>query len=274
MRFAAKPGATKEEATRGLVPRVGAMDLEAHLRDPTRKQAFVTPMFDVIAPRYDAFTRLFSFGMDVHWKRAAITAAVTPELVADRSIGDVLDLASGTGDFAVGIARRLPAARVWALDASTGMVEMARRRLATGDADVAPRVHVMVGVMTALPYPDASMDLVTSGYGLRNVPDAERAIREMRRVLRCGGQLILLDFFRPAPALWRSLFLGYLHIAGNAVGWWWHRDPVVYGYIARSIDHFISWQQCRALLTRNGFHVVHVTRRLGGGVAQHNAVAI
>ncbi len=269
----AKPGTPDHESASIPVGKLGTLDLEAHLRDPTRKQAFVTPMFDVIAPRYDAFTRLFSFGMDAGWKRAAIVAAVG-KTSAPRAPRDVLDLAAGTGDLAIGIARALPDASVSALDASVGMIEAANCRLAARDADVASRVRPMIGDMSALAFPDASMDVVSAGYGVRNVPDAARAIREMRRVLRRGGRLVLLDFYRPDNALWRTLFLSYLHVAGNAVGWWWHRDPVVYGYIGRSIEHFVSWRQCSALLADSGFQVVRVTRHLGGGVAMHEAIAV
>jgi ubiquinone/menaquinone biosynthesis C-methylase UbiE len=145
--------------------------------------------------------------------------------------------------------------------------------IASRDADVAARVVTMVGDMNALSLPERRRTLVTSGYGLRNVPDAAQAVREMRRVLRPGGRLVLLDFYRPESDLWRAVLLRYLHVAGNAVGWWWHRDPVVYGYIARSIDHFVSWQRCSTMLEANGFRVHRVTRYLGGGVARHEAVA-
>ncbi len=284
MPHAAKPDGSGTEASLGAPVRLGALDLEAHLRDPARKQAFVTPMFDVIAPRYDDFTRLFSFGMDAGWKRDAIAAAVAEWPDAGRggaasatmpraAFRTALDLASGTGDLAVGLARAVPGLRVTALDASPRMVDAADQRLSSRDADVAARVVTMVGDMNALSLPDASMDLVTSGYGLRNVPDAAQAVREMRRVLRPGGRLVLLDFYRPESDLWRAVLLRYLHVAGNAVGWWWHRDPVVYGYIARSIDHFVSWQRCSTMLEANGFRVHRVTRYLGGGVARHEAVA-
>ncbi len=249
--------------------KLGALDLEAHLRDPSRKQAFVTPMFDIIAPRYDAFTRLFSFGMDASWKRDALVAIVR----GARTASDALDLACGTGDLAVSIARALPNVHVTALDASPKMIDEANARLADAarDAEIATRVTTMVGDMAAIALPTASMDLVTAGYGVRNVPDPAQSVREMARVMRPGALLVTLDFYRPAFAPWRALLLWYLSVAGNAVGWWWHRDPIVYGYIARSIDTFMSWQQFSALLEREGFRVERVTTHLGGGIAVHEA---
>ena len=251
--------------------KLGSLDVEAYLADPSRKQAFVTPMFDVIAPRYDAFTRLFSFGMDRGWKLEAL-ARINAAL-ASLPYPRVLDLACGTGDIAVAIARTVPDAQVIALDASPRMIDAANARLtdAKRDADVAGRVRTMVGDMGALDIADASIDAVTAGYGVRNVPDAAQAVREMARVLKPGGLLVTLDFYRPSFAPWRQSLLWYLSIAGNAVGWWWHRDPVVYGYIARSIDHFMSWQEFSALLEREGLRVVRVTRHLGGGIAVHEA---
>ncbi len=254
------------------IKKLGMLDVEAFLRDPARKQAFVTPMFDVIAPRYDEFTRFFSFGMDAGWKRAAMRAAIAP-LADGRPPERVLDLASGTGDLAVGLARLLPRAEVTAIDASPRMIAHASERLTTSERDVAARVDARVGDMMALALPDATFDLVTASYGVRNVPDAAQSIREMRRVMRPGGRVVLLDFYRPEMVLWRSLLLGYLRLAGDAVGWWWHRDPVVYGYIARSIEHFMSWQEMQTLLSTSGFEVTRVVRYLGGGVARHEATA-
>ncbi len=253
--------------TNGAPPRLGDLDLEAHLRDPARKQQFVTPMFDIIAPRYDAFTRLFSFGMDRVWKQRAIDLAVRRAPRATM----LLDLASGTGDVAVMLARALPDSRVAAVDASPRMIEIARERLQRADRDVSDRVHTDVGDMLGLTQETASMDLVTASYGVRNVPDSRQAIREMARVLKPGGLLVTLDFYRPSFAPWRALFLWYLSITGNVVGWWWHRDPVVYGYIARSIAHFMSANEFHALLESEGLRVRETKRYLGGGVATHVA---
>ncbi|MEO7361155.1 MAG: ubiquinone/menaquinone biosynthesis methyltransferase [Gemmatimonadaceae bacterium] len=254
----------------GPLTRLGDLDVEAYLNSPATKQQFVTPMFDIIAPRYDAFTRLFSFGMDAGWKREALDAVSAAR--NGKSTEAALDLACGTGDFTVALATLLPNASVTGVDASPRMIDLVAQRIATpAFASIRERTHVQVGDMMALDVPDASMDVVMAGYGVRNVPDPQTSIREMARVTRPGATLVTLDFYRPEFSLWRRLLLSYLTVAGNLVGWLWHRDPVVYGYISRSIDHFMSWQSFSALLEREGFVVQRVVRHLGGGIALHVA---
>jgi demethylmenaquinone methyltransferase/2-methoxy-6-polyprenyl-1,4-benzoquinol methylase len=246
-------------------PQLGELDLDAHLRDPELKQQFVTPMFDIIAPRYDRFTRVFSFGMDRRWK-AELVAWMRTAIDAESR---VLDLACGTGDLAFAAGERATRGSVIGIDASGRMIELARER-ATREA---PRGNVQfrVGDMSALGVDAASVDAITAGYGLRNVPQFESAIREIARVLKPGGVLATLDFYRPESRVWRSLFLTYLKAAGNWVGWLWHREPVVYGYIAPSIDHFVSWQRFSATLEQYGLRVESVRVKLLGGVALHFA---
>ncbi|HET7456952.1 MAG TPA: class I SAM-dependent methyltransferase, partial [Gemmatimonadaceae bacterium] len=222
------------------------LDVDAHLDDPAIKQRFVTPMFDIIASRYDRFTRIFSFGMDRGWKEALLADAVAG---APSSGAVVLDLACGTGDLAFAAASRLSGARVTGIDASPAMIDEAKARRRAQAGGAAGTVAFRVGDMSRLDgVADASVDLVTAGYGFRNVPDFRAAVAECARVLEPGGRLLTLDFYRPESALWRVLFLGYLRVAGDLVGWLWHREPVVYGYIARSIDHFVSWREFSAAL--------------------------
>ena len=243
--------------------RLRDLDLTRHLADRAIKQRFVTPMFDLIAPRYDTFTRVFSYGMDARWKRvlvAEVAARAPREATA-------LDLACGTGDLAFATARSVAGSRVMGIDASARMIDLARAR-ATGDG--APQFHV--GDISALGVASASVDAITAGYGYRNVPDHRAALGEAARVLRPGGVLVTLDFYRPDAALWRALFLGYLRVAGNVVGWLWHREPVAYGYIAPSIDAFVSWREFGNDLVAAGFAVVLVRRFMFGGVAIHVAV--
>lgn len=236
------------------------MNLADHLADPARRQGFVTRMFDIIAPRYDHFTRVFSLWMDAGWKRELL--AELPRLHAG---DDAVDLACGTGDFALAIAAGAPGARVAGLDASSRMIAAARRRAA------APEPSFAVGDMTALPLASGSIQALTAGYGFRNVPDFRAAIAESARVLAPGGTLLVLDFYRPRSAAWRALFLGYLRAAGNIVGWLWHGEGVVYGYIAPSIEMYVDAQTFARELEAAGFDVLLVRRKLLGGVALHVA---
>lgn len=281
-------------------PRLSELNLEEHLADPGIRQRFVTRMFDLVAPRYDRFTRLFSLGMDAGWKRellSAVGAGVPPG-------GRILDLACGTGDLALGAARVVPGALVTGLDASLRMIEEAQARLArerrardgTGGkgaardatagervvrdatagergmtAEHASRVEYLVGDMMRLPVPDASFDAVTVGYGIRNVAEPERAIHEIARVLRPGGRVFVLDFYLPESRIWRAMFLAWLRAAGNVVGWVWHRDPVVYGYIAPSIARYVSAAELSRMLARSGFVPEAERPRLLGGIALHVA---
>jgi len=237
----------------------------APLPEPAEKAAAVDAMFDTIAPRYDRFTRVFSFGMDRRWKAELIDwirSAIGPE-------SHVLDLACGTGDLAFAAAERAVRGSVRGVDASPKMIALARKRA----AHEAPHgnVQFQVGDMSSLDADEASVDAITAGYGLRNVPEYEVAVREIARVLKPGGVVATLDFYRPESVVWRSVFLAYLRAAGNWVGWLWHREPVVYGYIAPSIDHFVSWQRFSATLERNGLRVESVHIKLLGGVALHFA---
>ena len=145
--------------------------------------------------------------------------------------------------------------------------EVARRATVEGLA----RVQFTVGDMTRIDAPSGSVDLVTAGYGFRNVPDHHVALREAARVLKPGGHLLTLDFSRPESRLWRALLVAYLTIAGGIVGWLWHRVPVVYAYLGPSVKHFVSWQQFARDLADAGFEVERVERKLLGGIAIHVA---
>jgi demethylmenaquinone methyltransferase / 2-methoxy-6-polyprenyl-1,4-benzoquinol methylase len=241
------------------------LDVERHLADPALRQSYVTPMFDLIAPRYDRFTRVFSFGMDRRWK-AALVAEASGSIVRG---GTVCDVATGTGDLAFALAAARPDLRITATDVSLRMLSLARAR---GSREARDAVGVSGGDLGALPFPATSLDAVTAGYALRNTPDWRASIAELARVIRPGGHLFTLDFFLPEPAAWRGAFLGWLWLAGRVVGWWWHREPMAYGYIAHSIRHFTTAGEFAAALEQAGFGVRAIRPRLGGGVALHHAI--
>ena len=237
------------------------LDPERLLDDPGTRQRYVTAIFDLIAPRYDAFTRWFSFGMDRAWKREV--ARVARE--AARGARVVADLACGTGHLT--FALTAPNLAVVGLDVSYEML----RRASTRPRSAESLAAFAAADMVRLPLADASVDVVTIGYGLRNASHLAAALDEVARVLRPGGHVVTLDFFIPANALWRRLFLGYLAVAGNVYGWAWHGEPAAYGYIARSIRRFVTARMLTAELTRRGLEVYVIHRKLLGGIAIHAA---
>jgi demethylmenaquinone methyltransferase/2-methoxy-6-polyprenyl-1,4-benzoquinol methylase len=193
---------------------------------PEGKRRYVRALFATIAGRYDFITVALSYGQDRRWKRRLIRIA------APGPGSRVLDLATGTGDIAFAAAAR--GAEVVGVDITLGMIELAKLKAArgfqaSGSRDVSDDVggrsperlalRFIVGDMLALPFPAASFDIVTTGYGLRNVPDLTSAIDEIRRVLKPGGRLVSLDFNRPANAVVRNAYFGYLSVVGGALGW-------------------------------------------------------
>ena len=240
------------------------LDVKAVLRDATRKQGFVTPMFEHIAPRYDAFTRLFSFGMDTGWKATLVSWMHEQSPPPAR----IVDLACGTGDLAIAASRAFPNATVTGLDAAQRMVGEATERLRDGSL---PNVHFVVGDLTATGLESSSVDAVFAGYGFRNIPRLDDGLAEVARVLRPGGRLYVLDFYKPRARWWRALFLGYLRVSGSVVGWWWHRAPVMYAYIADSIDAWVDARAFEDALARHGLRVERRREVLMGGVAMHAA---
>ncbi len=233
------------------------MSLRHSLATPDGKRRYVRALFATIADRYDLITRLLSYGQDRRWKRRLVAmAAPAPGMRA-------LDLATGTGDIAFALAAA--GADVVGLDVTQRMIELARAKAA------APAPRFLVGDMLALPFPAQSFDVVTTGYGLRNVPDLTMAIDEIRRVLKPGGRVLSLDFDRPQNLLVRSVYLAYLSIAGGAVGWVLHRDPDTYRYIPASIRNYPGASAVARLMVARGFTRATHHAVLGGLMAIHDA---
>ncbi|HET7038474.1 MAG TPA: class I SAM-dependent methyltransferase [Gemmatimonadales bacterium] len=251
-------------------PGLGSLDPESHLRDPARKQRYVTTLFDTVAPSYDRFTRWFSAGMDARWKRLLARWAVEGLGPGDL----VADLACGTGDLLAAVRQAGgPAVELVGLDPSRGMLARASDRVRAESVrrSGGPPVRLVRADMLALPLPAAGAAAVTVGYGFRNVPSLPRALDEARRVLRPAGRLVSLDFFLPDRGTWRRLFRWYLRRAGRLAGRWWHGEPEAYGYIDRSLEGWLTPARFATALGRAGFTVERVARRLGGGICLHQA---
>jgi demethylmenaquinone methyltransferase/2-methoxy-6-polyprenyl-1,4-benzoquinol methylase len=234
------------------------MSLQDRIAAPEDKRRYVRTLFATIADRYDLITVILSYGRDRSWKRRLVA------LAAPAQDARALDLATGTGDIAFAVRERCH--HVVGLDVTRRMIELAKRK-----AGSRPSPSFLVGDMLALPFPAGSFDLVTTGYGLRNVPNIDQAIDELLRVLKPGGQALSLDFDRPANALVRAAYLAYLMVVGGALGWVLHRDPDTYRYIPASIRNYPGAAAVARLMEARGFKTVRHYPVLGGLMAIHHA---
>jgi len=224
----------------------------------------VRRLFATIADRYDFITRFLSYGQDRRWKRRAIRLArLRPE---ER----VLDLACGTGDLMFEAAAAT--SRVVGLDVTHRMLQLARARAARLPEAVRPRCGFVTGDMSALPFGGGQFDVVTTGYGLRNVPVLTEAIAEIHRVLAPGGRLVSLDFNRPTNAVIRQAYWIYLTVVGSGLGLALHGDADTYRYIPESIRNYPGAEGVATLLRECGFLDVRVVPVLGGFMAIHVAI--
>ncbi len=214
----------------------------------------VRTMFDRIAPVYDVMNRVMSAGLDQRWRRLTAGAVVRP---GDR----VLDACCGTGDLALAAAAK--GGRVTGLDFSERMLERARRK--------SPAVDWVRGDLLELPFAEGSFDAATIGFGARNVLDLDRALLELRRVLRPGGRLAILEITRPSGVLapfYRLWFDTLVPLAGKLLP-----GGSAYTYLPASVRRFPGPDELADLLRRAGFTDVRYRLLAGGIVALHTGEA-
>jgi demethylmenaquinone methyltransferase/2-methoxy-6-polyprenyl-1,4-benzoquinol methylase len=216
-----------------------------------RRAAKVRELFARIAPRYDLLNDLQSFGWHRRWKRQVV------ELAAPKPGERALYLCCGTGDLALALARR--GADVVGLDFSEPMLKVATRR-AGGEK----RVRFMAGDAQQVPFLDNSFDIVTIGYGLRNLTDWGQGLREMHRVARPGGRLLVLDFGKPDNPVWRSLYFGYLRLFVPCLGLLFCGSASAYAYILESLKHYPAQRGVAARMEELGLTRLRTLTLMGG----------
>jgi demethylmenaquinone methyltransferase/2-methoxy-6-polyprenyl-1,4-benzoquinol methylase len=212
-------------------------------------------MFDAVAPRYDITNDVLSFWQDRRWRKAVVSA------VAPRPGDVVLDLAAGTGTSSLPFVEA--GAHVVACDFSMGMLQAGKR--------VRPQLRFVAGDGTRLPFADAAFDAVTISFGLRNVVEPALALREMARVTRPGGRLVVCEFSRPVvplvAALYRDVLLRGLPAVARTVS----SSPDAYVYLAESIRAWPDQPELSARIAAAGWNRVSWVNLTGGIVGLHTA---
>jgi demethylmenaquinone methyltransferase/2-methoxy-6-polyprenyl-1,4-benzoquinol methylase len=224
-----------------------------------QRAAKVNDLFATIARHYDLINDLQSFGLHRRWKRRVI------ELATVKSGQRALDLCCGTGDLALALAQR--GAETSGLDFSPQMLEVAAQRQQAILKLKTQNLKFIQGDAQQIPFPDNSFDIVTVGYGLRNLASWEKGLEEMFRVARPGARLIVLEFGKPANALWRAIYFTHLRCSVPLIGLLFCGNAQAYAYILESLKHYPAQlavaEKMRGLKLAN----VRVINLLGGAMA-------
>jgi demethylmenaquinone methyltransferase / 2-methoxy-6-polyprenyl-1,4-benzoquinol methylase len=245
---------------------------ETYFEPGEQRAAKVNELFTKIAPRYDLINDLQSFGLHRRWKRRVV------DLARPLPGESALDLCCGTGDLAFALAWR--GVDVAGSDFNEQMLRIAagrrakvhgpqatvresesegQRRKAEGGS-----VHFVRGDAQELPFRDNTFDIVTVGYGLRNLANWERGVSEMTRVAKAGGRLLVLDFGKPDNAAWRGLYFGYLRLVVPWLGRIFCGSASAYGYILESLQHYPAQHGVAEKMRELGLTDVRIVSLLGG----------
>lgn len=217
---------------------------------PRREQ--VETMFNSIAPTYDRLNHTLSLGIDRRWRRKAVDA------LKPFAPSTILDIATGTGDFAILAAQRLAPDRILGVDISEGMMDLGREKVKEAGFDNV--IFFMKDDSTALSFDNESFDAVTVAYGARNFENLEAGIKEMCRVLKPGGHLMLVELTTPPRFPMKQLFWIYAHTVMPLIGRLVSHDDSAYTYLPRSMEAFPQAEQLVPLMYRCGFSHVDFKR--------------
>jgi len=230
---------------------------------PERRRAeYVRGTFDRIAGRYDLLNRVISFHLDTYWRRKAIEAALRG---GERR---VLDVGTGTGDLALAGAAKIGAqGRVVGLDFSHEMLRLAARK--PSPSPECGKISYVQGTALAAPFPDASFDVIVSGFVLRNLTDLALFFREAYRLLNSGGRLVTLDMFPPSAMPFSFFYSIYFHRIMPWLGACLARNGEAYRYLSNSVRSFHSPEIVAGMIADAGFANAGVKKYLQGAVCLH-----
>lgn len=209
------------------------------------KKKQVAAMFDNIAQRYDLLNRLLSLGIDRIWRKRAI------EQLRAKNPRIILDVATGTADVALETARRLQPERIIGVDISNEMLNIGRSKIAR--QALSGMIELREGDSENLPFEDNTFDAITVAFGVRNFENLEAGLSEMQRVLKPGGQLVVLEFSKPHVFPFRQLFQFYFKNILPVIGRWTSRDARAYSYLYESVQAFPEGTAFLNILQKIGY---------------------
>lgn len=209
----------------------------------TSKKQQVTTMFDAIAPRYDFLNQLLSLGIHKGWRKRSIN------LLKEQKPRTILDIATGTADFAIE-AMRLHPEKVTGVDISQGMLQLGKEKVAK--LGLQHKIELLVADSESLPFADNSFDAITVGFGVRNFEHLEKGIRDMHRVLKPGGTMVILEFSKPRHFPVKQLYKIYFRYITPLIGKLFSKDNSAYNYLPESVNAFPDGNDFLNVLTKIG----------------------
>ena len=229
------------------------------------KQKKIQELFDSGSKRYDLLNRLLSLGQDISWRKKAILYANIPQH------GFVLDLATGTGDVAILTAKESsPNVKIIGLDITRKMLELAKDKIRKSGLD--SKISFLLGAVEEIPCLDETFDCITIAFGLRNVADIPSGIKEMKRVLKKGGRLIILEFSKPNNGIISKVAWFYIKNILPVIGGIISGHKANYKYLPDSISSYFKPEEVYLLLLKNGFININIERLNFGTVTIHSAI--
>ena len=216
------------------------------------KQEQIRRMFDKIAPSYDRLNHALSLGIDRRWRRTAVDA------LGIHQPQQILDIATGTGDFALLLAKRIKPQHIVGADISEGMMAVGREKVK--EEGLQNVISFQYEDCMQLSFPDGSFDAVTSSYGVRNFQNLDKGLQEMQRVLRPGGHLLIVELTPPPSFPMKQLFWLYAHVVMPLLGRLISHDDSAYTYLPASMEAFPQPEQMEGILRKVGFTEVQWRR--------------
>ena len=213
------------------------------------KKEQVAKMFDTISGNYDGLNRVISLGIDVKWRKKVV------QFVGENNPKQILDIATGTGDLAIMMSKLNPD-RIVGLDISAGMLDVGKQKIAK--ANLSDKIEMIVGDSEDMPFDDDTFDAITVSFGVRNFANLDKGIREIARVLKPTGVLVILETSNPTKSPFKQGYKFYTNFILPIIGKIFSKDKVAYSYLSESANSFPFGETFNNILKKNGFtHTEH-----------------